>query len=168
MTEIGDLLVRLAHEPVEEAAAPISEEMEKEAEMAELDLETLMQDNRPGTPSGFTCPECHGGLWELRDGELIRFRCRVGHAYSPDSLLADQSESLESALWVALRALKESAALAHRLTERAREQGHVRAAQRFAEQAADADQRAALIRDVLLSGKGIATQEPGAANVTEH
>lgn len=157
--ELAEIIVRLAHEPVdEEGAPPVSEQMEREAQIAELESGDLLADERPGTASGFTCPECHGGLWELRDGELIRFRCRVGHAYSGDSLLADQSQSLEAALWVALRVLRETAALARRLTERAQEQGHSRAAARFREQAEDADQRVELLRGVLLRGDGIAAR----------
>jgi hypothetical protein len=33
-------------------------------------------DLRPGKLSTFTCPECHGPLWELDEGDLIRYRCR--------------------------------------------------------------------------------------------
>ena len=43
-----------------------------------------------GEPSGLTCPECGGALWEQQEGELIRFRCHVGHAYSAESMQAEQ------------------------------------------------------------------------------
>jgi two-component system chemotaxis response regulator CheB len=59
-------------------------------------------------------------LWALSDGNLLRFRCRAGHAFSAESLLAEQSEALEEALWTALRALKERSALARRMAGRAR------------------------------------------------
>ncbi len=75
----------------------------------------------------FTCPECQGTLWEMRDGELLRFRCRVGHAYSSESLFAGQSESVEAALWTALRALEEKATLSQRLAAQAHGRGHRRA-----------------------------------------
>lgn len=157
---IGPLLARLVHEPID---APVEdgmgERMEREIESVEMDPREMHQHSPPGAPSGFTCPECHGALWELRDGELVRYRCRVGHAYSPDSLLADQSESLEAALWAALRALEEQASLARRLTARAREQGHNLSADRFATQAEDAESRAEMIRSVLVNGKGIDAQE---------
>ena len=144
-------LVRLAHVPIhEEGVEPVSRELEEEADIAELDPHTLHDQQVPGSPSVYACPECHGVLWELRDGEMLRFRCRVGHAYSADALLADQEEALEEALWAALRALEESASLAQRLTERARERGHLLAAARFAEQQSGARQRAVLIRAVLL------------------
>ena len=42
-----------------------------------------------------------GALWELQEGELVRFRCRVGHAWTANGLLAEQSEGIETALWTA-------------------------------------------------------------------
>jgi two-component system chemotaxis response regulator CheB len=32
---------------------------------------------------GLTCPECRGPLWEQRQGTIVEYHCRVGHAYSP-------------------------------------------------------------------------------------
>jgi two-component system chemotaxis response regulator CheB len=133
--------------------------MQAEADMAELDLDALQRDHRPGTPSGFGCPDCGGSLFELREGDLVRFRCRVGHAWSPDSLLARQSEQLEEAFWTALRALEEKAALSRRLCVRAQERGHVQAAAAFNEQGREAEQQAALIRDVLLNKSAPAPPE---------
>jgi two-component system chemotaxis response regulator CheB len=154
-TEIAPFLADLARRPPAEGGAdPMPDDMDIEAEMAALDMDALQSDQRPGTPSGFTCPDCHGALWELHDGELIRFRCRVGHAFSPDSLLAQQSSALEEALWSAFRALKESAALARRLAERLRRRGNsVLSVARFEEQAAEAEQRAAFLRQILLKGE---------------
>jgi two-component system, chemotaxis family, protein-glutamate methylesterase/glutaminase len=70
-----------------------------------------------GTPSPFSCPECGGVLWELNEGELARFRCRVGHAYTMTTLAEEQTDGAEEALWAAMRALEEKAALASRLAE---------------------------------------------------
>jgi two-component system chemotaxis response regulator CheB len=92
-------------------------------------------------------------LWELEEDELVRFRCRVGHAYAPETLLAEQSDALEDALWIALRALEESAALAERMSDRAKERGNTLAAERFAEQGHGTKQRAAVVRAVLLRGR---------------
>lgn len=54
---------------------------------------------QPGTVSALTCPECGGTLWEVAEGDFVRFHCRVGHAYGPESLDAAQLESLEQSLW---------------------------------------------------------------------
>ncbi|MDQ2783555.1 MAG: chemotaxis protein CheB [Chloroflexota bacterium] len=151
-TEIGPLLDRLAREAVHETVKEASEGMEKETDIAALDLATLNDPDKPGMPSVFGCPECGGVLWEMKEGPLLRYRCRVGHAYTADSLLSEQSLHLEAALWAALRGLEEKAALVHRLAERARDAGHGMLADRYAEQGRDAQQHAAIIRDLVLRG----------------
>jgi two-component system chemotaxis response regulator CheB len=152
VAQMGQVLATFAREPVGEERAPAaSQEMEMESDMAELQVSALHDDDRPGRVSGFSCPECHGVLWEVQDGELLRFRCRVGHALSVDTLLAEQSEELEAALWAALRALEEQAALTRRLADRGRERGRTALVARFEERAEQAQSRATLIRQALLN-----------------
>ena len=62
-----------------------------------------------GTPSVFTCPDCQGTLFLLSDNGLIRYRCRIGHVYSPESMLEAQDEKVERLMWSAARALEEQA-----------------------------------------------------------
>jgi two-component system chemotaxis response regulator CheB len=72
-----------------------------------------------GPPSGLTCPECGGALWEVEDGGgTWRFACHVGHAYSLASLVEEQGQSLEMVLWSAVRALEERADVHRRLASR--------------------------------------------------
>jgi two-component system chemotaxis response regulator CheB len=120
---------------------------------------------QPGTPSTMTCPECHGSLWETRDSGLVHFRCRVGHAYTAESLLAHQADQLEAALWTALRSLEEHAALSRRLAGRAHARGHSHSAATFTEQAMDAEHHASTIRHVLSAGL---TSEAGVADAISH
>ena len=109
-----------------------------------------------GPPSVFTCPECHGTLWEADEGGLLRFRCRVGHIYSPDSMLSAQTDEVDRALWVALRTLEERAALAYRLAERARARQQQWVERAFSKRGHDAEREAGQIR-ALLRARGIAT-----------
>ena len=76
-------------------------------------------DPRRGTLTAITCPECGGSLWEHDEQGLLRFRCHVGHAYSPDSIEVSHGEALEGVLWAALRSLQERADLFRRLARRA-------------------------------------------------
>lgn len=155
VSEIVPVLVELAHKPVEEEGVQaVSSEMEMESDMAELKLEAMQSSDRPGTPSPFSCPECSGTLWELEEGKLIRFRCRTGHALSVKTLLAKQTEAVEDAMWVALRALEEKAALAQRLASRARERNQSVTVKHFEEQEQSSKQPAAVIRQMLLQGNG--------------
>jgi len=150
--EIGPLLVSLVAN--EAAARTLPREVALETvEEAEQPGEALRSDEL-GRPSPFTCPECSGSLWEIDDGKGgTRYRCRVGHAYAPDSMVAAQGESVERALWVALRALEERVALLSTLAARARERGHRSVAAIFEErsQLVDADVR--VLHELILMGR---------------
>ncbi len=102
-----------------------------------------------GVVSAFTCPDCHGALWELREGELARYRCRVGHSYSERTLVESKTRSLEDALWTALTALEESAAIAQRAADRATDSGREHTAEHFRRRAELTEQRSAVLREVL-------------------
>ena len=156
---IGALLAQLATEPAGEPAGPAPTDMKVEVEVERFSLEAIEADH-PGDPSGFSCPDCNGVLWAIQDGGMQRFRCRVGHAWSPESLLTRQSESLEAALWIALRSLEERAALARRLAEPARRRGHRITATRFEEQATEAQQAARVVRELLLDRDNFVTAWP--------
>ncbi len=109
--------------------------------------------NRPDGPaSGFTCPECSGALWELREGELVRYRCRVGHSYSDDAMIAAQGSAVEAALWTALEVLEERSELLRRIARRMEHQP--RTHDRFTSGAHEAEERAAVIRRILHGGHG--------------
>jgi two-component system chemotaxis response regulator CheB len=87
-----------------------------------------------GKPSVFTCPDCGGTLWETDDEGLLRFRCRTGHSYNTNSMLAVQRDSVEQSLWAAIRVLEERADLLHRIAKRAQERGDRRTADRLSRQ----------------------------------
>ena len=160
LASIGTQLRQLADKRAkEEGGYPVSEDMEKETKLAEMDMALMHNNEQVGTPSAFSCPECGGVLWEIQDGDLLRFRCRVGHAFSVESVLAEQSDALEEALWVALKTLQESADLAQRLALQAHKRGQEWLAKRFDDKQHAALQRAALIRRVLLKNEpGVETE----------
>jgi two-component system chemotaxis response regulator CheB len=146
MSALITTLLRDASHVPHPARAPL---MQMETAMADLDPDAMHQHDRPGDPSGFACPDCHGALFEITDGGLTRFRCRVGHAWSPQSLLAQQSLALEGALWMALRGLEEKAALSKDLADRADAAGHTLSATRFHEASADTLEAAELVRRLI-------------------
>lgn len=155
--DLGALLERLVLERAPDEHLPVAEATEDlvtETRIAALDLDALHADDRPGRPAGLSCPDCTGALWEIEDGGLHRYRCRVGHAWSPSSLLAQQDHELEGALWAALRSLEDRAALARRMAASGRTQGRELSAVRFETQAAEDEARATLVRNLLVSWDG--------------
>jgi two-component system chemotaxis response regulator CheB len=115
-----------------------------------------------GERSVFGCPDCGGVLWEIKDGELVRFRCRVGHAYTEESLLEAMGEGVERAMWAALRALEEQAVQGHNLAKRMKARNHQPLYERFTKRALEAEERAAIVRAALLKSRAESAKAPDA------
>ena len=112
------------------------------------------------SPAGLACPDCSGPLFELPDGGFVRYRCRVGHAWSQRSLMYEQDRSVESALYTALRVLEDKVALQRRVAATAELQGAVHVVS-MAEKAADeAAHSAAVLRRLLGSEPGAPASGP--------
>ncbi|MGC2694233.1 MAG: chemotaxis protein CheB [Candidatus Angelobacter sp.] len=144
------LLQELVREQVAENGTGKSSRLTKESKIAQLDMETIEDENRPGKPSSFGCPECGGVLWELDGEQMVRFRCRVGHAFTANSLWLEQSDEVEKVLWAAMRGLEEAAALGRRMAERAESGKHPRLAQRYRERAEGKMEQAELLRKLIV------------------
>jgi two-component system chemotaxis response regulator CheB len=156
--QIGTLLQQIAMTPRSATVMANNDDKDVNEELREL---TLHRDERvhPGEPSPYSCPECGGVLWELKDGELLRFRCRVGHAYTSETLTTEQALTVEHALWSALRALEEQAAVRRRMADRARRQG-LKSAERYQKRAEELDEQAQHVRNLVLAGVGGADGVP--------
>ena len=136
--DIGELLVKLAHETVEV----------REDELVSVGGHDPAFQRPEGPATGFTCPECNGAIWELREGDLVRYRCRVGHAYSAEAFVNSQRESVEAAMWAALEMLEERVELLRRMAER-HGSSNPRTRRRLETSADNALERAELIRRAL-------------------
>lgn len=149
VVDMGETLSTWLAELSGPAADDAPATMQMEVGMADLDPRAMHEPDRPGTPAGFGCPDCAGALYQIEEGNLRRYRCRVGHAWSPESLLAQQTSALEGALWTALRSLEEKAALSSDLGRRAGEQGHGRTASKFHDSAGETLRAAELVRQLI-------------------
>lgn len=153
--EIGAVLNRLVLERVlPEDGEPPSDMMVDETRIARIDPQTLLRDDRPGVQSVIACPDCHGVLWEIQEGGLLRFRCRTGHAFSPETLISAETEQIEKALWEALRTLEERVALRRRLVRQAEERRLTSLAKHFKERLKETESLAETLREALLQRTG--------------
>ena len=75
------------------------------------------------------------------------------HAYSPESLDAEQAIAVESTLWTATRLLFDRAVLLGEMASRAAQRGHDRSATGFRLQAEEATRAAQAIRRLLEDGR---------------
>ncbi|PYV84123.1 MAG: chemotaxis protein CheB [Acidobacteria bacterium] len=105
--------------------------------------------NIAATGHTYSCPECGGVLEEIQENELLRLRCRVGHIYSPESFLADQTEAVERALWAAIRSMEEQTEYADRLATSSRQKNRAALAHRFSDKAETSRENAAVLRELL-------------------
>lgn len=118
-------------------------------EIALAEVSERVSSESLGVPSGFGCPECGGALFELHEGSRVYYRCRVGHSWTQGSLLGEQGQAVESALWTALRALEERSALLGKMARSASRRGQGLAAERLTSSAREAREAAGVIRGLL-------------------
>jgi two-component system chemotaxis response regulator CheB len=97
------------------------------------------------------CPECGGVLSERHEAGVVQWECRVGHRYSPGSLLNAQAHDVEAAVWAAVRALEDRRILLERMAGRFEGSEQPRAARTMRRRAAEAGRQALLVRDALAS-----------------
>lgn len=156
VAEMPALLYRLATERLPKGVT-MARSGNGKPDVAEAGNAILQEQRAPGPPTPFTCPECGGALWERKDGKVFRYQCHVGHSYASESLLSEKNEELESVLWSALRALEENVDLRWRMARRAAKgpAGLWSMGQRYEEQAKEAQERAAILREVLTNGQGV-------------
>jgi two-component system chemotaxis response regulator CheB len=162
LRQIATLLVEL-NRTTDRAtgSAALVQQLQQETEIAALNWNALGVKAPPGTSSTYGCPGCGGVLWEVQDEQVWRYRCRVGHAYSAQELLASQENQLEAALWTALRALEERGSLLERMATRAEAAERPHASHLLDLQKLEVEERAALLRTVLSSGGLAALAEAG-------
>ena len=158
--QIGALLAQLVAERAHDTAAPVSSALALEVKIA-MEANALrhgVMSLGPTTP--YTCPDCHGVLVRVDQGGIPRFRCHTGHAFAMDSLLAAMTDSVESALWSALRSVEESILLLREaaVRERSADGGTGAIDPRFEQKMNEAEQRAELVRDAVLRHQALSLE----------
>lgn len=94
----------------------------------------------------FTCPDCGGALERLRDGNILQYRCRIGHLYSPKSAVEIHNDREENTLWNGVVLLEEAAELAEEIAG----QDQVQSPQSLLESAKAKRALASRMREIVL------------------
>lgn len=144
-------VVRLVSE--NRGAGPDVSGPERERDEAEvrgaLGPSALPDRNTIGLPTPYSCPDCGGVLNSVDELGLLRLRCRVGHAFSADTLMHSQGDTIADALWTALRALDERRETAERLSNQADGTGRAWSRAHFRLRAEQARRSANVLREML-------------------
>jgi two-component system chemotaxis response regulator CheB len=150
--DIGALFSHLVNQTIiPKPENMVSEEMDIEVGVARQDNGLELGIMKLGQLSPFTCPECHGVLLQLKEGNLLRFRCHTGHAYSLNTLLAEITQSIEEILWDGIRTIEASEMLMVHTAEHLRDLNEHEVADLLLQKAEDAKQRANLVRQAVTS-----------------
>lgn len=136
-----DRVVRLAELPAlliemvgEEAgpSVPLPDEYLVEDRIAAQDFAVVEPEIvTPGQASHISCPDCGGVLNQIEADNEIRFRCQVGHAFTPLGLADAQNEELERALGIAVRTHRDRMKLFAQMSDSARARKLPHAEQRW-------------------------------------
>jgi two-component system, chemotaxis family, protein-glutamate methylesterase/glutaminase len=95
------------------------------------------------------CPECGGTLRDTTEDGVPAFGCHVGHRFTMGSLIDEQRDAVERALWTAARTLEDRGLLLRDMAERAESQGRSFTARSWRRRAAEADADVRLLREAL-------------------
>lgn len=103
--DMGYIIADVLSKPA--ASIPIPEDVKIESEITERMVSNISSMEKIATHSNFTCPDCGGGLWEIKQEGFLRYRCHTGHVYTSLALLEKQGEQMEESIWVSIRMLEE-------------------------------------------------------------
>jgi two-component system chemotaxis response regulator CheB len=156
LTEIGSLLVGLTSAPLHPAPTPaVPEHMNVEIKIAQEEDPLRAGLRTVSEPSAIACPECHGVLMQLKEEGRIRFRCHTGHGYTAASLLSEIAESIEDALWIAIRSMHEGGMLIRQLAAHTGSAHDATTDAALIARAEALDRHVAALRDIVTSGAGL-------------
>jgi two-component system, chemotaxis family, protein-glutamate methylesterase/glutaminase len=148
LAEMPALLDSLVSQPAGEPR-PVSGAVKYEVEIARNGAPNMYDMDGLGRRSILVCPDCGGVMWEIDEGEVIRYRCHVGHTYVAEVMSLALDESLRRALATAQRVLEDRLALARKLHKQAIASGHRLLAETWAERAREAEGEIDVVRSSI-------------------
>lgn len=145
LADLPALLHNLAHQAAAEPVA-VPRVTRFEVEIARSGGKGVDEMDHLGRRSVLACPDCGGVMWEIDEGELLRYRCHVGHTYTAEVMSIALDDSVRRALASALRALEERVALARRLYRQAVSSRHRLVAETWSQKVRECEREMDVIR----------------------
>lgn len=159
LVKIPELLTQLVDTPAEEkGVVEVPKHLDVEVKIAKQDPAIQLDVRNLWEKSSYTCPECHGVLLQLQEGDRDRFRCHTGHAFSPDGLLAGLTEEVEESLWTTIRNMEESVLLMRHLAKHLKDKDPLNA-KKFLRKADEAEQRSKLVRQAVFAHEELSMEK---------
>ena len=154
-TEISELLVRLANEPLKkesmagnEIERGLEERIATEVQIAagtNVSQENILD---LGELAPYSCPHCHGSLIRIKEGKHSRFRCHTGHGFSEDALLEEIMQTTGESIWAVTRGLQETVMLLQHMGSHIQEAGDQARAEKFFAKARELEMRASRFQEL--------------------
>jgi two-component system, chemotaxis family, protein-glutamate methylesterase/glutaminase len=151
LESMGDILVEKTKNGINRHEIPA--DVKAEAEIAERMAIGIDNLKEIGEKSIFICPDCGGGLWEMVNDNVVRYRCHTGHVYNQKELLIRQSDALENTLWTALRMMEERKNLLDKMAGEEKRKGWKSTAQNKEERARDLNTHIERLKEILYESK---------------
>ena len=133
----------------------MTEEIEVESKIAEQQMNTqefLEHVEAIGTRMTYTCPECSGSIWQIEKEHPLRFRCHIGHSFTANVFLSEQTQNLENALWLAVRVMEEKVTFSRQMAAQMENYNLSSAVEKYINHAKSLDAEVLLIRGIILNG----------------
>lgn len=148
LARMGEILSELMK--LEPKAVEPPEQVIVEADIAARMAVGIEKVNGLGKHSVYNCPDCGGGLWQISNEEITRYRCYTGHTYNENELLSKLGDNVESTLWVAVRMMEERSNMYIKIARDNRKKGLARISESYDRNADELKKHIDTLRDLLV------------------
>ncbi len=148
--EMARVILELSVTPIHQNGG-VPRDIIQEARIAERVLADIGVADDIGERSPFTCPDCGGTLWEMKNGNILRYRCHTGHTFTANMFIRQQTDAIEEILWVAMRMFEERRMMFKRLIDTQYEKNARENLTSMQEKMIEAEHNIERIRTILLS-----------------
>lgn len=97
----------------------------------------------------FVCPDCQNALMSIDEGQMIRFRCQTGHAFTSSALLANIATNVEEKLLQVIHSLEETTMLLNRIGDYFKKVGNAGTCRQFKDKAIEIAGRTTIVHHAV-------------------